>query len=169
MSRYDRIEANTNENHKIEIICEPTRKYALTPVIRRFPMNNFKRENLLFSLCGLYCGMCPMKLNQYFPGCGGGDGNHACPIAKCNLQHKNVEYCFQCESYPCKSYENIDKFDSFITHQHQKSDMKKFRELGVDLYSAEQQRKKVLLDYLLSSYNDERKKHCFVLQSICWN
>lgn len=124
-------------------------------------MKNFKRENLLFSLCGLNCGLCPMNLNQYCPGCGGGDGNQACPIAKCSLQHGNVEYCFQCESYPCERYENIDEFDSFITHQHQKQDMEKFRKLGIELYSVEQQRKKVLLNHLLNTYNDGRKKTLF--------
>ena len=117
-------------------------------------MKNFKRENLLFSLCGLNCGLCPMNLSQYCPGCGGGEGNQSCSIAKCSLQHGNVEYCFQCENYPCEKYNNIDEFDSFITHQHQKQDIEKFRGLGIELYSKEQQRKKVLLNHLLNTYND---------------
>ena len=124
-------------------------------------MKNFKRENLLFSLCGLNCSLCPMNLNQYCPGCGGGEGNQSCSIAKCSLQHGNVEYCFQCENYPCKKYDSIDEFDSFITHQRQKQDMEKFRELGIELYSSEQQRKKVLLKNLLDTYNDGRKKTLF--------
>lgn len=124
-------------------------------------MKNFKRENLLFSLCGLNCGLCPMNLNQYCPGCGGGEGNQSCPIAKCSLQHGKVEYCFQCENYPCEKYDNIDEFDSFITHLHRKQDMEKFRQLGDSLYSAEQHRKKVLLNHLLNTYNDGRKKTLF--------
>ena len=124
-------------------------------------MKNFKRENLMFSLCGSNCGLCPMNLNQYCPGCGGGEGNQSCSIAKCSLQHGNIEYCFQCENYPCERYENIDKYDSFITHQHQKQDMEKIKGLGIELYSAEQQRKKVLLNHLLNTYNDGRKKTLF--------
>ena len=108
-----------------------------------------------------------MNLNQYCPGCGGGEGNQSCSIAKCSLQHGNVEYCFQCENYPCEKYDNIDEFDSFITPRHQKQDMKKFKELEAELYSAEQQRRKVLLNHLLNTYNDGRKKHCFALPSIC--
>ena len=123
-------------------------------------MKNFQRNHLLFSLCGLNCSLCPMNLNQYCPGCGG-EGNQACSIAKCSLQHGNVEYCFQCENYPCEKYNNIDEFDSFITHQHQKQDMEKFKELGIELYSAEQQKKKVLLNHLLNAYNDGRKKTLF--------
>ena len=102
-----------------------------------------------------------MNLNQYCPGCGGGEGKQACSIAKCSLQHGNVEYCFQCESYPCERYEDIDELDSFITHHRQNQDMEKFRKLGVELYSAEQQRKKFLLNHILNTYNDGRKKMLF--------
>lgn len=128
---------------------------------RRIFMKDFKREDLSFSLCGLNCGLCPMNLNQYCPGCGGGEGNQTCPIAKCSLQHGRVEYCFQCENYPCEMYDKVDEFDSFITHQHQKRDMEKFREMGTEVYSVEQQRKKVLLNHLLNTYNDGRKKTLF--------
>ena len=102
-----------------------------------------------------------MILNQYCPGCGGGEGNQSCSIAKCSLQHGNVEYCSQCKNYPCEKYNNIDDFDSFITHQHQKQDIEKFKKLGIELYSTEQQRKKVLLNHLLNTYNDGRKKTLF--------
>ena len=115
----------------------------------------------MFSLCGLNCGLCPMNLNQYCPGCGGGGGNQSCSIAKCSFQHGNIEYCFQCENYPCEKYDNIDKSDSFITHQCQKQDIEKFKKLGIKLYSAEQQRKKVLLNHLPDTYNDGRKKTLF--------
>lgn len=39
--------------------------------------------------------------------------------------------------------------------------MDKFRVLGAESYLAEQQRKKVLLSYLLDNYNDGRKKTLF--------
>ena len=39
--------------------------------------------------------------------------------------------------------------------------MEKFRKLGVELYSVEQKRKKVLLNHLLNTYNDGRKKTLF--------
>lgn len=126
-------------------------------------MKNFQRNNLLFSLCGLNCGLCPMNLNQYCPGCGGGEGNQSCSIAKCSLQQENVEYCFQCENYPCPKYDNIGEFDSFITHQHQLQDMRKFQELGAEIYVAEQQQRKALLNHLLATYNDGRKKTLFCI------
>ena len=106
-------------------------------------MKNFKRTNLLFSLCGLNCGLCPMNLNKSCPGCGGGEGNQSCSLARCSLQHGKVEYCFQCENYPCPKYEHIDEFDSFITHQHQKLDIQKFIEQGAEAYSSVQQNKRI--------------------------
>lgn len=124
-------------------------------------MKDFQRNNLFFSLCGLNCGLCPMNLNGYCPGCGGGEGNQSCSIAKCSLKHDNVEYCFQCENYPCEKYEHIDEFDSFITHRHQKQDMEKMKKLGTECYVSEQKRKRKLLEHLLDTYNDGRKKTLF--------
>ena len=41
--------------------------------------------------------------------------------------------------------------------------MKKFKEFGAELYLAEQQKKKVLLNHLLNTYNDGRKKTLFCI------
>ncbi len=124
-------------------------------------MKGFNRDNLLFSLCGLNCGLCPMQLDNYCPGCGGGAGNQACSIARCSLQHNGIEYCFQCEEFPCGKYDGVDEYDSFITHQNQKNDLKKAAEIGIDAYNDEQLEKVEILQYLLSSYNDGRRKTFF--------
>lgn len=92
-----------------------------------------------------------------------GAGNQVCSIAKCSSQHGNIEYCFQCENYPCEKYDNIDVFGSFITYQRQKQDIEKFRELGIEIYGAGQQKKKALLSHLLDTYNDGRRKNLFCI------
>lgn len=102
-----------------------------------------------------------MYLNKYCPGCGGGDGNQSCKIAKCSLEHNGVEYCFQCNEYPCEKYKHIDDCDSFITHRSQKSDLKKAKEIGIEAFNAEQIEKIELLNFLLVNYNDGRKKNFF--------
>ena len=124
-------------------------------------MKGFNRKNQLFSLCGLNCGLCPMFLNKYCPGCGGGEGNQSCKIARCSMEHNDVEYCFQCDEYPCPKYEHMDDFDSFMTHQGRKSDMERARQLGIETYNAEQVEKTKILDILLSEFNDGRKKTLF--------
>ncbi|BDF03095.1 DUF3795 domain-containing protein [[Clostridium] hylemonae] len=124
-------------------------------------MKDFKRDNLLLSLCGLNCGLCPMRLGDHCPGCGGGEGNQSCRIAKCSLSHDKVEYCCECGSYPCGKYEGIDEFDSFITHRNRRKDLQKLKQAGVDLYVTEQEEKVRILRFLLENYNDGRRKNFF--------
>nr|WP_325298419.1 DUF3795 domain-containing protein [uncultured Dysosmobacter sp.] len=126
-------------------------------------MKGFHRENLRFSLCGLNCGLCPMHLNRNCPGCGGGEGNQSCAIAACSLQHGAVAFCFQCTEFPCEKYAHIDDFDSFITHRNQKADLEKAKRIGIDAYCAEQAEKSELLNFLLSNYNDGRRKNLFCI------
>lgn len=122
-------------------------------------MKGFIRKNILLSLCGLNCGLCPLFLGKYCGGCG--NGNQSCKIARCSIEQGNIEYCFKCERYPCEKYQFIDQFDSFITHRRQKSDLEKAREIGIDAYNFEQKEKMKILDYLLSNFNDGRKKTFF--------
>jgi len=124
-------------------------------------MKGFNRQNQLFSLCGLNCGLCSMFLNKNCPGCGGGEGNQSCKIAGCSMEHDSVQYCFQCSEYPCEKYDHIDDFDSFIAHRNRKSDMEKAKRFGIDDYNVEQAEKANILEVLLSNYNDGRKKTLF--------
>ena len=126
-------------------------------------MKGFNRQNQLFSLCGLNCGLCPMFLNKNCPGCGGGEGNQSCKIARCSMEHGSVQYCFQCSEHPCEKYDHIDDFDSFITHRRRKADLEKARHSGVEAYNAEQIEKVKILDIFLSNYNDVRKKTLFCI------
>lgn len=104
-----------------------------------------------------------MKLDNYCPGCGGGQGNQGCPIARCSLQHQNIEYCFQCIEYPCEKYNGIDEFDSFITHRNQLKDMEKAQLIGMKKYHLELTEKNDILKYLLENYNDGRRKSFFCI------
>lgn len=126
-------------------------------------MKGFEREDRLLSLCGLNCGLCAMNLGGYCPGCGGGPGNQGCAIARCAVERGGVAYCFQCGDYPCRRYEGIDRYDSFITHLNQRSDLEKAREIGVAAYGAQQAEKVEILRVLLERYNDGRRKSFYAL------
>lgn len=126
-------------------------------------MKDFKRLDLLFSLCGLNCGLCPMYLGGHCPGCGGGEGNQSCKIARCSLQKGRPEYCSLCREFPCEKYEHVDEFDSFITHARRKQDLKRRDEIGTEEYQKEQREKADILKWLLDNYNDGRKKSFFCL------
>lgn len=124
-------------------------------------MKNFNRENPLFSLCGLNCGLCTMYLDHYCPGCGGGEGNQACKIAKCSIQRGKVEYCFQCGEFPCEYYSDIDEYDSFITHLNRRKDLARAEEIGTDQYMEIMSEKSAVLKHLLENYNAGRQKSFF--------
>ena len=124
-------------------------------------MKGFNRPNQLFALCGLNCGLCPMFLNKNCPGCGGGEGNQSCKIARCSLEHGKIEYCYECEKYPCEKYQHIDDYDSFITHKRRKADLERAKNIGIEQYNHEQQEKAQIFSYLLSNYNDGRRKTFF--------
>jgi len=124
-------------------------------------MKDFSRSNPYFSLCGLNCKLCPMNLAGHCSGCG--FNNQSCKIAKCSLEHGKIEYCFQCDNFPCEKYENITAFDSFITHQNQMTDIEKVKRIGLSAYNSEQEEKSRILDYFLSNYNDGRKKTLFCI------
>lgn len=125
-------------------------------------MKNFRRDNIYFSLCGLNCGLCTMRLSNNCPGCGGGE-HHSCSIAKCSIEHGNVEYCFQCAEFPCAKYANADEYDSFITHRNQLKDIQKAQDIGIDAYTKEQLEKIDILNYLLENYNAGRQKNFFCI------
>ncbi|MGI6029146.1 MAG: DUF3795 domain-containing protein [Candidatus Heteroscillospira sp.] len=122
-------------------------------------MKGFERENVLLSLCGLNCGLCPMFLGGYCGGCG--NGNQSCAIARCSLEQGKVEYCHECGKYPCEKYEGCQEFDSFITHRRQLADLARAKEIGIGAYNREQTEKKQILNNLLENYNDGRKKTFF--------
>ena len=124
-------------------------------------MKGFTREDQLFSLCGLNCGLCPMHLGGHCLGCG--EGSQSCKPGRCSLEHGGLEYCYQCGEYPCEKYETIDDFDSFITHRNRRADMEKAKRLGPEAYRAEQEEKIRLLHTLLEGYNDGRKKTLYCL------
>lgn len=125
-------------------------------------MKNFKRRDPLFSLCGLNCGLCPMYVGKYCPGCGGGEGNQSCAIARCSREHGGIEFCYLCEEYPCGKYEGIDRYDSFITHRNRRKDLERAK-TDPEAYRAELAEKMEILERLLGNYNDGRRKNLFCI------
>lgn len=122
-------------------------------------MKGFVRSDLFLSLCGLNCGLCPMRVGGYCGGCG--NGNQSCAIARCSMEQGSVEYCFACPRYPCERYRHDSEWDSFISYRNQRADLEKARAQGIDAYHREQEEKVRILEYLLSHWNDGRRKTLF--------
>ncbi len=124
-------------------------------------MKGFTRKEPMFSLCGLNCALCSMHVGGYCPGCGGGEGNQSCALARCSLEHGGLEFCADCAEYPCARYEGFDDADSFVPHSRRRADLERARELGLDEYMFELREKAALLSELLEGYNDGRRKSLF--------
>lgn len=124
-------------------------------------MKNYRRDNPLFSLCGLSCGLCPMHLGGYCPGCGGGEGHQPCAVIRCSRERGDMQYCYECGQFPCQRYERLTAFDSFLSHAHMVQDLTRAREMGPDAFALEQNEKVLILKELLARYNDGRKKSFF--------
>ena len=123
-----------------------------------------------FSACGLNCGLCPRYYTDgpsRCPGCGG-EGflktHCGCSILPC-CERKEIEYCFDCDEFPCKKYDGADSSDSFITHKNQFTDLEKAKQIGIEAYMKEQEEKIGVLNMLLEHYNDGRRKsfYCVVV------
>lgn len=124
-------------------------------------MRDKNEEYPLFSPCGLNCGLCPRYYTDgrsKCPGCA--ISGFSCGVLSC-CRRKGLEYCFLCEEFPCKRYDGVDAYDSFITHKNQLHDLQKAKEIGIDAYKTELEEKVALLEVLLKSYNDGRRKSLF--------
>ena len=119
-----------------------------------------------FSACGLNCGLCPRYHTSGISKCSGcaGDGfltkHPKCGVLTCS-QRKEIEYCYQCDEFPCKKYDGADQTDSFISHLNQFKDLKKAKSIGIDAYAKELNEKISVLETLLTNYDDGRRKNFF--------
>ncbi len=122
-------------------------------------IENFERTDELFSLCGLNCGLCGYRLQGGCNGCFKDSFCAAqCPMAPCSIKHGNLQYCFECDEYPCKHYDGFDSYDTLVLHRNQRKDMQRAKEIGIDAYRAEQQEKVKLLNRLLEAYDDGKRQ-----------
>lgn len=126
--------------------------------------NTFKRSDNLFSLCGLNCSLCPSFVRGNCPGCRA--GSHCastCPFAPCSVEHGDVNYCFECEEYPCKHYDGVDQQDSLISHLNQLKDIEKAKRIGIEKYHEEQLAKIKILNEFLQNYDNGHRDVFFCL------
>lgn len=127
-------------------------------------LSQFKRKDNLFSLCGLNCSLCPNIVRGNCPGCRA--GSHCasvCPFAPCSVEHGDVDYCFECDEYPCKYYDGVDEHDSLISHLNQLKDMEKAKTIGIEKYHEEQLIKVGILEKLLDNYDNGHRDVFFCL------
>lgn len=131
-------------------------------------MEPYRRKTPAFSLCGLNCCLCPRFHTDgpsRCPGCGGEDfelKHPSCGVISCGKKHGSVEYCFECEDYPCRRYAGAGKCDSFISYAHVKSNFSRAKQ-DTAAYLEELKRKYEYLSEFIARYNDGRSKGFYCL------
>jgi hypothetical protein len=132
-------------------------------------LKEYKRNYPQFALCGLNCGLCPRYQTEgssKCPGCGGENfhiQHPTCAVITCNQKHDNVEFCFQCSSYPCERYSRQSDADSFITYRNRLSDFEKAKRDGIERYAEMLNEKIETLEFLIENYNEGKSKGFYCL------
>ena len=132
-------------------------------------MESYVRTYPDFSLCGLNCALCPRHHTQgpsRCPGCGGprfSELHPSCPIIRCSRTQGNVEFCHACDIYPCERYEGTPSHDSFISYSTRLDDQKQAASEGLDTYLARLAERKTILEHLLHTCDDGRRKGFYCL------
>ena len=118
-----------------------------------------------FALCGLNCGLCPMyhiSEDNHCTGCGV-EGRPSCAVLRCARAHGGVEYCFQCPEYPCRQFQELHTYESFIASRNVEQDFARAKAGSLASYQAVLDEKVELLRHLIRNYNDGRRKSFFCL------
>ena len=127
-------------------------------------MKGFTRPDPGFALCGLVCALCPMHhMERSCPGCGGGEGNQSCAIARCAVERNVGAFCVQCGQFPCGRYGKMVEYDSFVPHRQMFQDLERAEELGLEVYISQIEERRAILDQLLAGWNDGRRKSFYCL------
>ena len=119
--------------------------------------------------CGLDCGLCPAyytKGHSRCPGCCGHDfqSKHpSCSIITCCVKKHKFETCAECDEFPCSKIENWDKSDSFISHRVSLSNLELIKEIGIEEFFTQQQKRIEFLANMLDNFNEGRSKSFFCI------
>ena len=131
-------------------------------------VKEYSRKYPEFSLCGLNCSLCPRFQTEgpsKCPGCGGKcfyEKHPTCSVITCSQKHNGVEFCYDCEEFPCIKYDIPMKQDTFISKKNFINDMKVAKN-SISKYLDELKAKQNILEDLIKNFNDGRMKSYYCL------
>lgn len=110
-------------------------------------------KNNLAAPCGIYCGACRQYLvlkknlleeKGYKMGCKGCRiRNKNCTFIRRDcpaLRKKELEFCFECNKFPCQKLQKMDKLYQERYNVHMINNLKRIEEVGTNLWLQEQER-----------------------------
>lgn len=114
--------------------------------------------------CGINCSLCPKRYTESRSHCGGCCGDKKlsifdyCSFIPCAGVKRGIEFCGECEEYPCEKLEKYIKKDSYVTHKNVIPNLDRIKEGKLEELLKESEEKKEVLEYLLERYNSGRNK-----------
>ncbi|MCK4347725.1 MAG: DUF3795 domain-containing protein [Thermoplasmatales archaeon] len=119
--------------------------------------------------CGLDCGLCPRYYTvgtSRCPGCCGPDfwqKHPGSPILNCCVKRKGLEFCSDCSEFPCSKFKDVDKYDSFLTHQKMVSNLNFIKKYGIKKFIDQQNKRIKLLETMINNFNDGRSRSFYCI------
>ena len=119
-------------------------------------------EKNLVGCCGLYCGLCP-RFQSESPGrCRGCKIlclTFSCKIFNCCVKRKGLTTCAECDDFPCeKNNPETHQYEYFVTNKICIPNLYRIKEVGLEIWLEEQKRRQLILENLLTNYNEGRSK-----------
>jgi hypothetical protein len=111
-------------------------------------------EQILIAPCGMNCALCGNYLSMkndlrrigiqktYCAGCRPRGKNCAFMKKNCDLIGEGkIQYCYQCETFPCRRLQNLDKRYRTKYHMSMIENLQNIRDNGMESFLAEQTEK----------------------------
>lgn len=72
-------------------------------------MTRYLRYEGTIPCCGIFCGGCPNYIRDKNKCCGATTqcGQQKCGIYKCCVEKKNLQFCFECKTFPCSRFKQF--------------------------------------------------------------
>ncbi len=119
--------------------------------------------------CGLDCGLCPRYYTEgtsRCPGCAGPgfwQKHPGSPVLNCCVKRKGLEFCSECNEFPCSKFKDTDKYDSFLTHKKMVSNLNFIKKYGIKKFRDQQKKRIKLLETMINNFNDGRSRSFYCI------
>lgn len=88
---------------------------AKTNILKKYPKIGY---------CGINCVLCPRYYTDGESRCSGCCGDminisfNYCPFVNFAGKKKQLEFCSECDEFPCSKFGKFKDIDSFVTHKN---------------------------------------------------
>jgi len=128
---------------------------------------NMMEELNLAGCCGLYCGLCPRFQSTASGRCLGCKIlclTLSCKIYNCCVKKRGFTTCAECDDFPCEKNNPIaHQYEYFVTNKVCIPNLYRIKEVELEVWLEEQRERRLMLENLLSNYNEGRSMSFYCL------